>query len=306
MELRHLRYFVAVAEELHFRHAAERLYVAQPAVSEQVRKLEQELGVRLFDRTNRSVSLTVPGAALLDEARGVLRQAEIAQQAARSARDREVGRLRIGYMPDALPAPVLQALVHFKAAAPGIELAFASGRPLQLVDDLRKQRLDVALVSLPAPVEGLLVTPLGADRAVAAVPEGHPMGGHAALSPERIGDGPLVLLPRVANPAFYDSVLACWREQRLSPRPVEVTEPLAEHALLAVAAGAGIGVLPESAAARHSVSGVRIVPLTPAPACELAAVTRDEASTSVAALIGLARRAVQAPERAKARALARA
>src|SRR5438045_518533 len=87
MELRHLRYFVAVAEELHFRRAAERLHVAQPAVSEQVRKLEEELGVRLLERTHRSVSLTDAGAALLREARSVLEQAEVAQQAARPARD---------------------------------------------------------------------------------------------------------------------------------------------------------------------------------------------------------------------------
>src|SRR3954447_26606389 len=106
MELRHLRYFVAVAEELHFRRAAERLHVAQPAVSEQIRKLEQELGVRLFDRNQRRVELTNAGAAMLEEARQVLRQADVAQQAARGARDRALRRLRIGYLSDALPAAV--------------------------------------------------------------------------------------------------------------------------------------------------------------------------------------------------------
>src|SRR3954451_8251682 len=110
MELRHLRYFVAVAEELHFRRAAERLYVAQPAVSEQIRKLEQELGVRLFDRTQRKVSLTVAGEALLGEARRVLRQAELAQLAARNATQSAVEQLRIGIVPGSLPPEVPLAL----------------------------------------------------------------------------------------------------------------------------------------------------------------------------------------------------
>src|SRR3954468_24906661 len=103
MELRHLRYFVAVAEELHFRRAAERLHVAQPAVSEQIRKLEQELGVRLLNRTHRSVSLTPAGTAMLDESRRVLRQADIAQQAARDADRRAGQRLRVGCVSDAFP-----------------------------------------------------------------------------------------------------------------------------------------------------------------------------------------------------------
>jgi DNA-binding transcriptional LysR family regulator len=103
MELRHLRYFVAVAEELHFRRAAERLHVAQPAVSEQIRKLEDELGVRLLERTQRRVSLTEAGAAMLEEARRVLQQADVAMAAARTARDHATLRLRVGYLPDSLP-----------------------------------------------------------------------------------------------------------------------------------------------------------------------------------------------------------
>src|SRR3954471_15294540 len=137
VELRHLRYFVAVAEELHFRRAAERLYVAQPAVSEQVRKLEQELGVRLFDRDQRSVSLTVAGAALLEEARHVLRHAEAAQEAARTAGEHATMSLRIGYVVDSLPIRLPHALRHLSSAAPNVRVDLKTGRALRLVEDVR-------------------------------------------------------------------------------------------------------------------------------------------------------------------------
>jgi len=134
VELRHLRYFVAVAEELHFRRAAERLHVAQPAVSEQVRKLEVELGVQLFARTHRSVQLTDAGVALLEEARRVLRQAEVARQAARGAAERAAMRLRIGYLPDVLPAAVPRALRQIAASLPAVELDLQSAPALRLVE----------------------------------------------------------------------------------------------------------------------------------------------------------------------------
>src|SRR3954469_8836388 len=121
MELRHLRYFIAVAEELHFRRAAERLHVAQPAVSEQIRKLEQELGVQLLNRTHRSVSMTEAGSAMLDEARRVLRQADVAQEAARQAAHRTGYRLRVGSMPDAFPQVLSRALGRVAKTLPGFD-----------------------------------------------------------------------------------------------------------------------------------------------------------------------------------------
>src|SRR4051812_31858366 len=173
MELRHLRYFVAVAEELHFRRAAERLHVAQPAVSEQIRKLEDELGVRLLDRTQRRVSLTVSGAAMLEEARRVLQQADIAQQAARNAHDHATMRLRIGYLPGSLPPSIPRSLHLLAADAPLVEAKLETGSSMGLVEAVRAERLDAAVVALPAPTRGLHVTPLGGQRVVAAMPVVH-------------------------------------------------------------------------------------------------------------------------------------
>src|SRR4051794_25296089 len=155
MELRHLRYFVAVAEELHFRRAAERLHIAQPAVSEQVRKLEAELGVKLLERDHRSVALTDAGAAMLVESRRVLSQADVASRAAREAHERTVGRLEIGYLPDALPVMLPRLLRRFTAFAPGAALALRTGTTRGLLEDVRERRIDVAVVCLPAPVTGL-------------------------------------------------------------------------------------------------------------------------------------------------------
>jgi DNA-binding transcriptional LysR family regulator len=292
VELRHLRYFVAVAEELHFRHAAERLHVAQPAVSEQVRKLEAELGVQLFDRTQRGVSLTGAGQAMLEEARRVIRQADIALHAARAG-EHEIGRLRVGCLIDSQPAALQVAVSRFKRSAPGFELALQIGNARQLVDDVRRGMLDVAVVCLPAPVAGLRVTSLGMEGATAAVSEGVSRHGDGALTPESIGDIPLILLPRVVNPAFYDGVIAAWRTAGVPARPMDTSEARVEHALFSVAAGAGIAMLPESVTSRQALTGVRFAPLTPTPVCEVAAISRDEASAPVAAFVRLLRHAAR-------------
>jgi DNA-binding transcriptional LysR family regulator len=271
MELRHLRYFVAVAEELHFRRAAERLHVAQPAVSEQIRKLEQELGVRLFDRTQRSVALTIAGGALLEEARHVLRHAEVAQQAARSARDHVTMRLRIGYLPDSLPARLPRALHHLGVAAPRVQVQLETGHSLRLLEELRAQRMHAVVTSLPAPTSGLRVTPLDHQRAVAVLQASHPHARDEAVSLARLSPERLILMPREANPAFHNAVMSACHTAGLSPS-ISQGGTTVDDALLAVAAGGGMALLPESVRERHTMPGIRFVPLDEAAPTILTAV----------------------------------
>jgi DNA-binding transcriptional LysR family regulator len=259
MELRHLRYFVAVAEELHFHRAAARLHIAQPAVSEQVRKLEHELEVRLFDRTQRSVAMTDAGAALLTEAYRVLRQVEAAREAARSANARP--RLRIGYVQTALQASFPRTLRRLVAAIPNLQTTIEPGSGLELVDAVRAGDLDVAVVSLPVPTAGVRVTSLGQQRAVAVFPVGHehavkPHVALARIAPERI-----VVLPRDADRPLYDAVLAAACAAGISPTLIEMPDGQVDRILLAVASGAGMAMLPEGVADRYADAGVRFVPL---------------------------------------------
>src|ERR687892_1221428 len=221
MELRHLRYFVAVAEELHFSRAAERLHVAQPAISEQVRKLEEELGVRLLNRTKRTVSLTDPGATLLVEARRVLQQVEMARRATHEVRDRLANRLRIGYTPASLPTSVSKALQRLAGSFKGLETILEAGFGMELIAAVRDERLDAAIVSLPAPTAGLRTTQLGYERAVAALPETHHQAVEPAIRLARVAPERVVLLPREASRPFYDAVIAACQNAGLSPSLVE-------------------------------------------------------------------------------------
>jgi DNA-binding transcriptional LysR family regulator len=277
MELRHLRYFVAVAEELHFRRAAERLHVAQPAVSEQVRKLEEELGVTLLDRTHRSVSLTEAGAVMLAEAKRVLHVAQGAQHAARNARDRATARLRIGYAAAALPAAVPRALHATRLAATCTEITLQRGLAFELIEAVRDRRLDAAVVPLPALANGLRVTRLGDQYGVAALPIGHPHVMDHSISLRRAAPERLIVLPREVNRPFYDAVVAACHQAGLSPSLVEPPDGDVEQALLAVAAGAGMALLPESVAERYAAPGARFVLLDdPRPAFATGVVTRQQ------------------------------
>jgi DNA-binding transcriptional LysR family regulator len=303
VELRHLRCFVAVAEELHFRRAAERLHVAQPAVSEQIRKLEEELGVRLFDRTQRSVALTDAGAALLTEAYRVLRQAHAAQLAARSASTRP--RLRIGYVPTALRASLPRTLRRLAAAMPSLQTTIEPGTGLELVDAVRTGELDAAVVSLPVLTAEVNVTPLGEQRVIAVFPAGHEHAVKPHVALERIAPERIVLLPRDADRPLYDAVLAACCAAGIAPTLTEMPDGQVDRILLAVASGAGMAILPECVAERYADAAVRFVPLqgdAPVLTTGIVSLRHTEHLPTVALLRAASRTLDQRPRIASARA----
>jgi DNA-binding transcriptional LysR family regulator len=223
----------------------------------------------------------------LAEARRVLENAQLARLAACSAPERVASRLRIGYAPAAIPAIVPRALQRLVSGMPRVETSMHEGTPLELIDAVRTERLDAAIVPLPAPTAGLRATPLGEQRAVAAVPMRH---RHAVGEPRRLAEiAPerVVVLPRESNRGFYDAVVASCREAGLAPTFVEMPDAHLERALLAVAAGAGMALLPESVADRYVAPGVRFVSLKDdQPAVAVTALTRrDSPSLPTAALL---------------------
>jgi DNA-binding transcriptional LysR family regulator len=227
---------------------------------------------------------------MLVEARRVLHQADVAVRVARQARQRSVSRLRVGYTPDAVPAPLSHALRRFSSSIPAVELALTAGTAPGLIEDVRAGRLDVAAVCLPAATAGLRVTPIAREGAVVAVPLMHRLSDLAEIDIEQLSDSTLLVTPRAVNPAFFDGVVAACRNAGFSPSLRESDEPRMDHLLMDVALGRGVALVPESAAERHALTGVRFVPLAaPAAACEVALVAGPDAGTAVAQLVKLAR-----------------
>ena len=202
MELRQLRYFVAVAEELHFGRAAERTHVAQPALSKQVRNLERELGVELLDRSERRVKLTDAGSVFLEKAYSVLEGAEEAEAAAVRAARGEVGRLSVGFSGYALYGVLPEALRAFRSRFPGVELSAQEGCAETLAEGLMGGRFDVGLLHPPVEegVGGALeLETVTTEPLIAALPEDHPLAGEAEIPLNALADDTLVAACRVAG-----------------------------------------------------------------------------------------------------------
>jgi DNA-binding transcriptional LysR family regulator len=217
-ELRHLRYFVAVAEELNFSRAADRLHMAQPPLSAAIRQLEGELGVELFTRTSREVKLTDAGRAFLGGARRTLAESDRAVEDAKRAAAGELGRLRIGYSWSVRfeTLPVLGRA--FKASHPGVELLAQHMWNAQMVPAFADGTIDLAISLCPEIAADLEVTPIRKERLIALVPKAHPLAAEQAVPLSSLADEEFLLFPREIGPRLYDAFMAIYRRAGFEPR----------------------------------------------------------------------------------------
>ena len=255
MELRHLRYFVAVASELHVGRAAQRLSISQPALSQQVRSLEDELGLKLLERNRRGVRLTAEGATFLVEARAVLQQADRAVEVARALAEGAIGRLRLSYvltMPGGLPESIMR---EYQRRYPAVEISAESGSTAQNLERLRGGTLDVAFAHTPFEnAEDIGQIEIATVPLVVGLPSTHPLSRRRRIRREQLSGVPLVYVPRQSSPGVYDSILTQVYYSR-TPDSVR-TEPTMERVLVAVAEGIGVTVLLEERAAMLRRPGV--------------------------------------------------
>jgi DNA-binding transcriptional LysR family regulator len=242
-----LETFVAVAEELHFRRAAERLHLAQPAVSRQIRRLEDELGVQLFVRDQRKVILTEAGRIFLREARTILAQVELAQQQARRAQRGELGGLSVGYSEFFIVNRLFPGVVHlYRERFPEVALQMHELLPAQHVEALLEDVIDVGVVWMPVAAEGLRVETLFEEPLMVALPADHPLSSNAQVALEDLAAEPFVLFPRWESPGYYDLIIGACQEAGLVPRVVLEANTMKGMASM-VAEGIGVSFLPHDA-----------------------------------------------------------
>jgi len=278
VELRHLRYFVAVAEELHFGRAAVRLRMAQPPLSQQIQSLERELGVSLLHRTTRRVSLTAAGGAFLVQARRVLEQTERAVHTAQRASRGEIGHLAIGFVPSADLDILPRALRLWRARFPDADVELHALLSGQQVEALRHGQIQLGILRLPIDDRSLVVKSIQREPLVAALPVRHPLARRARIRIADLKGDAMILFPRRTAPAHYDWLLGTCRRAGFTPRILHETESLQTNVGL-IAAGLGVSLLPASIRNLRRAGVVYRKLMPPVPHVEMAvAYVREDAS----------------------------
>lgn len=246
MDLRRLRYFVVVAEEQNFSRAAERLHIAQPPLSDQIKRFEDALGVRLFDRSSRGARLTEAGELLLGEARRLLTQADQTAKMVRRVGNGEVGRLTVGFVPSASNSVLPPILSRFRERYPEVQLYLQEMNPDWLVAGLHEGRIDVSFFYLPFEDRMLAYEPISREPLVVALPEVHEMAQEEEVDLCDLAEEPFVLPARYRMPGLHGQVLEACREAGFEPEAVQKEVWLMQTIVGLVAGGIGVALVPAS------------------------------------------------------------
>ena len=247
MELRHLRYFVAVAEELHFGRAAKRLCITQQPLSRQIQDLEHELGVELFYRTKRTVRLTEVGEVFLAETRKTLQQAEHAVYLAKQAQEGKIGRLTIGFTGSALNIVLPAAVRQFKQLYPQVDLTLKRLQTIEQVEALNNKQIDLGLLHPPIDDDTLIIETIYREQLVVALPDNHPLAKDTSvpISLKHLANEPFILFPRHFGSILYDQIINLCQQAGFSPNIIQ--EAIPQQTILGlVAAGIGISLIHSS------------------------------------------------------------
>ena len=259
MELRHVRSFIAVAEELNFGRAARRLGMSQPPLSKQIQALESAIGVTLFERSKSGVRLTKGGEAALREAYRLVEQADRVQQAARQAEAGESGQLTIGYLPSAFYEVLPQLLARYREKWPEVEVSLKEFNTTGAVQELRNGRIDAAVIRIAQSVEPLQSMLLRSERCFVALPGAHPLAKSALLRLEDLAGQTFVVPSSQAFPRYYNAILEAFVKAKVRPRFRH--EALSIATLLSVvASGIAVSLVPRSLQ-DSATNGVAFVPL---------------------------------------------
>ncbi|WP_405817551.1 LysR substrate-binding domain-containing protein [Streptomyces sp. NBC_01390] len=272
MDLRRLRYFLVLAEELNFTRAARRLHIAQPALSQQIRALERDIGAPLLERGSRGCRLTPVGEVVAREAGELLAHADASQERIRAAVGGRRVQLRLALTRSARGGPVDALLAEFRTLHPDVDLVVRTGWTAHNITELLAGRLDAAFVRPPLDGEdgeGLECRHIAREELLVAVPAEHPLARERRVTRAHIAAEPVILWPRENAPGMHDLITRqLWPGS--GPRIVR-EEPDDEQLLLSVASGAGIAPVPEGRARALRISGVRLKRVTaPMPTVDLA------------------------------------
>ncbi|ATW51317.1 LysR family transcriptional regulator [Streptomyces peucetius] len=269
MDLRRLRYFSILAEELNFTRAARRLYIAQPALSQQIKALERDIGAQLIHRSSGGCTLTAVGTVVAREADELLVHVAAAQERIRAAIGGRQGPLRLAYTRSARGSLVDAIVTEFRARNPDIDLVLQTGWTTHNITELLAGRLDAAFVRPPVDTPGIQCRHIAREELLLAVPADHLLARERRIARQRIAAEPVILWPRENGPGMHDRIT-----QQLWPHGgprIMREEPDDEQLLLTVAAGVGIAPVPEGRARALRIPGVRLRRLTaPVPTVDLA------------------------------------